>query len=72
MCYSGCRSFFEVRNAANARPLPKEQARYFHHAVAQLLFLSAQAWHIIQAAMAFLAIRVKSLDEDDWGKVSRC
>lgn len=28
---------FEIRDKADARPLPEEQAREFHHAVAQLL-----------------------------------
>jgi hypothetical protein len=29
---------FDIRDEADARPLPEEQAREFHHAVAQLLF----------------------------------
>jgi hypothetical protein len=31
---------FDIRDPSVARILPEEQARAFHHAVAQLLFLS--------------------------------
>jgi hypothetical protein len=62
---------FDVRDEADARPLPEEQAREFHHAVAQLLFLSARARRDIQPVTAFLTTRVKSPDEDDWGKLKR-
>ena len=60
---------FDVRDPSEARPLPEEQARAFHHAVAQLLFLSAHARRDIQPATAFLTTRVKTPDKDDWGKV---
>ena len=53
---------FDVRDEAEARPLPEEQAREFHHAVAQLLFLSARARRDIQPVTAFLTTRVKSPD----------
>ncbi len=62
---------FDVRDPSEARPLPEEQARAFHHAVAQLLFLSARARRDIQPATAFLTTRVTAPDEDDWGKVKR-
>ncbi len=62
---------FTVWSDAKAKPLPEEQAMAFHHATAQLLFLSARARRDIQLAMAFLTTRVKSPDEDDWGKVKR-
>jgi hypothetical protein len=51
--------------------LSEEQARYFHHAVAQLLFISTRARRDIQTAVAFLTTRVKRPDEDDWGKLKR-
>ncbi len=51
--------------------MPKEQAMAFHHATAQILFLSARERQDIQPARAFLTTRVKSPDEDDWGKVKR-
>jgi hypothetical protein len=54
-----------------AKLLPEEQAMAFHHTTAQLLFLSARARCNIQPAMAFLTTRVKSPDEDDWGKVKQ-
>jgi len=62
---------FDVRDEAGAQPLPEEQAREFHHAVAQLQFLSARARQDIQPVTAFLTTRVKSPDEDDWGKLKR-
>jgi hypothetical protein len=59
---------FHVQDKADARPLPEEQAREFHHAVAQLLFLSARARRDIQPVTAFLTTRVKSPIKDDWGR----
>jgi hypothetical protein len=50
---------------------PEKQARAFHHAVAQLLFLSGRERRDIQPTMAFLMARVKAPNEDDWGKVKR-
>jgi hypothetical protein len=60
---------FTVWSDAEAKPLPEEQAMAFHHATAQLLFLSARARHDILPATAFLMTRVNSPDEDNWGKV---
>ncbi len=34
--------FFTVRDKSLSKPLPEEQARAFHHASAQLLFLSTR------------------------------
>ncbi len=51
--------------------MPEEQARAFHHAAAQLLFLSARARRDVQPATAFLTTQVRCPDEDDWGKVKR-
>jgi len=61
----------QVRDEDEARPLPEEQETAFHHAVAQLLFLSARARRDVQPVTAFLTTRVKSPDEDDWGKLKR-
>ena len=58
-----------VRDESLAKPLPEEQAMAFHHATAQLLFLSARARRDIQPTTAFLTTRVQRPDEDDWGKV---
>ncbi len=60
-----------MRNPSLATPLPEEQARAFHHAAAQLLFLSARARRDVQPATAFLTTRVRCPDEEDWGKVKR-
>jgi hypothetical protein len=45
---------FIVHDLSLATPLPEEQARTFHHATAQLLFLSARARRDVQPATAFL------------------
>jgi hypothetical protein len=51
--------------------LNEEQARAFHHAVAQLIFASARSCKDIQTAVSFLTTRFKQPDEDDWGKLKR-
>jgi transposase-like protein len=62
---------FEIRDNEEVKKLNKEQALAFHHTVAQLLFMATRARQDIQTAMAFLTTRVKSPDEDDWGKLKR-
>ena len=62
---------FVIRDKKEARPLKEDQALAFHHTVAQLLFVATQARQDIQTAVAFLTTRVKSPDEDDWGKLKR-
>jgi hypothetical protein len=62
---------FTVRDKTKAMPLPEEQACAFHHVTAQVLFLSARARRNIQPCTAFVTTRVKSPDEDDWGKLKR-
>ncbi len=62
---------FTIRDEKEARELKEERALVFHHTVAQLLFMSRRARHNIQMAVAFLTMRVKSPDEDDWGKLKR-
>ncbi|KAL3810038.1 hypothetical protein ACHAXA_000207 [Cyclostephanos tholiformis] len=67
----GADHLFNVRDETEAKLLPEEQAMAFHHATAQLLFLSNRARRDIQPATAFLTTRVKNPDEDDWGKLKR-
>ncbi len=62
---------FIVRDKSLSKPLLEEQARAFHHAPAQLLFLSARARHDIQPTIKFLTAQVRCPDEDDWGKVKQ-
>jgi hypothetical protein len=62
---------FAVRDKSEARVLEEERALAFHHMVAQLLFMCTRAQRDIQTADAFLTTRVKSPDEDDWGKLKR-
>ena len=62
---------FEIRDDDEAKKLKEEQALAFHHMVAQLLCVATKARQDIQTAVAFLTTRVKSPDEDDWGKLKR-
>jgi hypothetical protein len=62
---------FVIRDEKDARRLSEEQALAFHHTVAQLLFMATRARRDVQTAIAFLTTRVKSPDEDDWGKLKR-
>jgi hypothetical protein len=61
---------FEVND--KAIPLDKETAELFHHLTAKLLFLCKRARPDIQTAVAFLTTRVRSPDEDDYKKLTRC
>ena len=62
---------FDIRDEKEARPMEEERATAFHHTTAQLLFMAARVQRDIQTAVAFLTTRVKSPDEDDWGKLKR-
>ena len=53
-------NLFEIREEADRKLLPEEQASQFHRTVAQLLFLCM--------IVSFLTTKVKELDKDDWGK----
>lgn len=57
---------FKVRDEADARKLPEEEATAFHRTVVQLLFLNSPARGDSQTSVAFLTMRVKSPDKDDW------
>ena len=50
---------FTLRDESIKKPLPEKQAKAFHHAMAQLLFLSARARRDIKPATAFLTTRVR-------------
>ncbi len=62
---------FVIRDSKDPRKLNEEQALAFHHTVAQLLFMATRARRDIQTAVAFLTTRVKSPDENHWGKLKR-
>jgi hypothetical protein len=62
-------NLFDVRPEDERKVLGEEQARAFHHSVAQLLFATTRARKDIQHIVAFLTTRVKSPDEDDWMKL---
>lgn len=61
----------KTRDPSKAHHLPEEQAAVFHHAVAQLLFLSSGARCNIQTGVAVLTTCIKQPDENDWGKMKR-
>jgi hypothetical protein len=56
---------FDVRPDEERTTLNEDQARAFHHAVAQLLFAPSRSRKDIQTAVSFLTTRVKHPDEDD-------
>lgn len=62
-------NLFKVRD--NAPKLNKQQAVHFHHMVAQLLFEGKWVKRDIDPTIAFLTMRVKHPDNDDWGKLKR-
>jgi hypothetical protein len=62
---------FTIRDKKEAKPLDEEWALTFHHMVAQLLFMAMRVRRDIQTALAFLTTRVKSPDEDNWGKLKQ-
>ena len=62
---------FTVRDESDARPLPEEQAVYFHHAVVQLNYLATGSRRDIHPCVAFITTRVRKPDEDAWGKLKR-
>ena len=64
-------TFFTVRLDEERKILPEEQARAFHRSTAQLLFLSQRARPDMQTLASFLTKRVRSPDEDYWGKLRR-
>ena len=54
-----------------AQKLVPEKQEFFHHVVAQLLFLCKRARPDIQTAVSFLCTRVQNPDVDDYKKLAR-
>jgi hypothetical protein len=65
------KNIVEVRPDESRVLLDGNRPQAFHHAVAQFLFASSRARKDIQTVVVFLTTRVKSPDEDDWGKIKR-
>jgi hypothetical protein len=63
-------NLFEVCPDESILLLDEQRAQAFRHAVAQLLFAPSRARKDIQTVVAFLTTRVKSPNQDDWGKVN--
>ena len=51
--------------------MPDEKSQHFHHNVAQFMFLFMRARPYIQPLVALPTTTVRSLDEDDWGKLKQ-
>jgi hypothetical protein len=62
---------FNIRDKKETRSLEEERALAFHRTVAQLLFMLTKARWDIQTAVAFLTTRMKSPDEENWGKLKQ-
>ena len=62
---------FDIQDAKYATPLEEEKAVAFHHTTTQLLFMATRARWDIQTTVAFLTMRVKAQDKDDWGKLKQ-
>jgi hypothetical protein len=60
---------FQVQDDATL--LPEEQAIIFHRIVARLVWVQARGQRDTQTPVSFIMTRVKSPDEDDWGKLKR-
>ena len=60
---------FKVRSREGQVFLDEPRAHEFHHYVAKLLFTSTICRKDIQTAVAFLTMRVKAPDDDDWKKL---
>jgi hypothetical protein len=65
------KNLYDVRPNEERTVLGEEQARAFHHAVAQLLFATARVRKDIQRTVAFLTTRVASPGEYDCIKLKR-
>jgi hypothetical protein len=65
------KNMFDVREDQERTILDETRARLFHHSMAQILCASSRSRKDIQTAVAFLTTRVRSPDEDDWGKLKR-
>jgi hypothetical protein len=61
---------FKIHDRKETCLFPKLQAIAFHNTTAQLQFFSC-THRDIQTTVGFLTTRVKSPDEDDWGKLKR-
>ena len=62
-------SYFDVDK--HCEKLLKEDAEYFHHVVAQVLFLSKRGRPDLLTSISFLTTREKNLDQDDLKKLQR-
>ena len=56
---------------AESPVLNKEDADHYHRLTAKLLYLAPRARPDLLTVVSFLFTRVKSLTQEDWGKLSR-
>jgi hypothetical protein len=64
-------SLFDILSDEERVLMGEEQARSFHHSVAQLPFTSSRTQTCITPMVAFLTMSIKSPGEDDWIKLKR-
>ena len=64
-------NLFNVRDYNEQELLNDTRDQAFHHAVAQLLFTGIRCRKVAQTVIAFLTIRLRKPDKDDWKKLRR-
>ena len=62
---------FTVQCKKERKILSEDQAQHFHQTVVQLVFVCMRDRLDIQPLVVFLAMRVRSPDEDSWGGLKR-
>ena len=64
-------NLFNVRYNNDQELLDNTRDQHFHHTVARLIFTGIRCRKDAQTAIAFLMMRVRKPDEDDWKKLRR-
>ena len=62
---------YAIREDNDQKKLDEKRSTEFHHDVTQLLFACPRTQKDVQTSVSFLTTRVRSPDEDDWGKLKR-
>ena len=62
---------FKVRYEKEAKYLPEEHARSFHHTTAHMLFMCSQERRDTKTEVALPSTIIKQPDDYEWGKLNR-
>ena len=62
-------TLFTVREDYDRKLFGEDWDTAFHHSVVQLVFTSPRVRKYVQTSVAFLTIRVRSPDKDEWWKL---